>query len=87
MPNVKGTFGRENPQPLQLPQVTNHTRNATIGHWSFSSSFVGSMDDFLFGFERWDLGMVICGSVGFFFFFFWILSENWSNMMFLLEYE
>ena len=29
--------------------------------------------------------MVICGSVGIF--LIWILSENWSKIVFLLEYE
>ena len=94
---VKLSWAEEthDPRPLQLPKVTNHTPKR---HRSFSSSFVGSSLGwvtkiwwffflfFLFGFERWGLGMDICGFVGFFFFF-WILSENWSNMVFLLEYE
>ena len=90
----------KDPQPLQPPQAVNHIGNTTIGHRSLSSSFVGSglgwfRDLFFFGWQRiwwffiwvWKVGfgygyLWICG-----YFLFWFLSQNCSNMVFLLAYE
>ena len=88
-------FGRERPTTSATTKGNeSHTETPPIVLLLFCwfKSWLGDKDlvifflFFLFGFERWGLGMDICGFVGFFFFF-WILSENWSNMVFLLEYE
>ena len=77
-------LAERDPRPLQLPKVTNHTPETPLivlllfcwfRSWLGDKDLVIFVFFFLFGFERWGLGMVICGFVGFFFFF-WILSEN-----------
>ena len=88
-------FGREIPTTSATTKGNeSHTKNATdrspplllvqvlVGWQRFG--------DFFFFYLGLKGGVWVWSSVDlwvFFIFFFWILSENWSNMVFLLEYE